>query len=133
MVKLAFNSALGQKDLKKEEKDEALIPQDVVSFVSSNANRLKWLKTTLVLSIKFFITFYFGLVAIHVSINICQHKEKKKGVFCCCCEKNNKVTKTVVLIDIRRYLDFVTETPCLSELCEDYKIIFVWQLCFLCM
>ncbi|KAI2663313.1 Integral membrane protein 2B [Labeo rohita] len=29
MVKLAFNSALGQKDLKKEEKDEALIPQDV--------------------------------------------------------------------------------------------------------
>uniref|UniRef100_A0A672T3Z7 Integral membrane protein 2 n=1 Tax=Sinocyclocheilus grahami TaxID=75366 RepID=A0A672T3Z7_SINGR len=36
MVKLAFNSALGQKDLKKEEKDEALIPQDVVSFVSTN-------------------------------------------------------------------------------------------------
>uniref|UniRef100_A0A671TB70 Integral membrane protein 2 n=1 Tax=Sinocyclocheilus anshuiensis TaxID=1608454 RepID=A0A671TB70_9TELE len=29
MVKLAFNSALGQKDLIKEEKDEALIPQDV--------------------------------------------------------------------------------------------------------
>lgn len=38
MVKLAFNSALGQKDLKKEEKDEALIPQDVVSFISTNAN-----------------------------------------------------------------------------------------------
>uniref|UniRef100_A0A673G133 Integral membrane protein 2 n=2 Tax=Sinocyclocheilus rhinocerous TaxID=307959 RepID=A0A673G133_9TELE len=36
MVKLAFNSALGQKDLIKEEKDEALIPQDVVSFVSTN-------------------------------------------------------------------------------------------------
>ncbi len=40
MVKLAFNSALGQKDFKKEEKDEALIPQDVVSFISTNANRL---------------------------------------------------------------------------------------------
>ncbi|NP_955940.1 integral membrane protein 2Ba [Danio rerio] len=29
MVKLTFNSALGQKDLKKEEKDEALIPHDL--------------------------------------------------------------------------------------------------------
>ncbi len=34
MVKLAFNSALGQKDFKKEEKDEALIPQDVVSLLA---------------------------------------------------------------------------------------------------
>ncbi|TRY58797.1 hypothetical protein DNTS_009773, partial [Danionella cerebrum] len=29
MVKLTFNSALAQKDVKKEERDEALIPQDV--------------------------------------------------------------------------------------------------------
>uniref|UniRef100_A0A672T1X9 Integral membrane protein 2 n=1 Tax=Sinocyclocheilus grahami TaxID=75366 RepID=A0A672T1X9_SINGR len=48
MVKLAFNSALGQKDLKKEEKDEALIPQDVVSFVSTNANRLLKFNTALI-------------------------------------------------------------------------------------
>lgn len=43
MVKLAFNSALGQKDAKKEEKEEALIPQDVVSFVSAkHANVTKY-------------------------------------------------------------------------------------------
>lgn len=68
MVKLAFNSALGQKDLKKEEKDEALIPQDVVSFVSTNANRLVKLKTTLItallLAIIFFITCLFFVVTV---------------------------------------------------------------------
>lgn len=32
MVKVTFNSALAQKELKKGEKDEALIPQDGVSW-----------------------------------------------------------------------------------------------------
>lgn len=42
MVKLAFNSALGQKDPIKEEKEQALIPQDVVSFASAkHANLTK--------------------------------------------------------------------------------------------
>lgn len=31
MVKVTFNSALAQKELKKGEKDEALIPQEGVS------------------------------------------------------------------------------------------------------
>lgn len=66
MVKLAFNSALGQKDLKKEEKDEALIPQDVVSFVSTNANLLLRLKTTsittLLLAIKFLTCLFLVIV-----------------------------------------------------------------------
>ncbi len=72
MVKLTFNSALGQKDLKKEEKDEALIPQDVVSFVSTNANRLVKLKTTLItallLAIKFFIKCLFVVTVVGQSV-----------------------------------------------------------------
>lgn len=32
MVKVTFNSALAQKELKKGEKDEALIPQEGVSW-----------------------------------------------------------------------------------------------------
>lgn len=35
MVKLAFNSALGQKDAKKGENAEVLIPQEGVSLTSS--------------------------------------------------------------------------------------------------
>lgn len=34
MVKVTFNSALAQKELKKGEKDEALIPQDGVSWAN---------------------------------------------------------------------------------------------------
>lgn len=72
MVKLTFNSALGQKDLKKEEKDEALIPQDVVSFVSTNANRLVKLKTTLItallLAIQFFIKCLFVVTVVGQSV-----------------------------------------------------------------
>ena len=34
MVKLTFNAALGQKDLKKDGKEEALIPTDCVSLTS---------------------------------------------------------------------------------------------------
>jgi len=38
-----------------------------------------------------------------------------------------------LLIDIKRYLDYVTETPSLSGLCEDYKIILFDNFVFLCM
>lgn len=40
------------------------------------------------------------------------------------------MSKTVVLIDIIRYLDYVTETPSLPGLCEDYKIIFCLTVMF---
>ncbi|XP_066522307.1 integral membrane protein 2Ba [Hoplias malabaricus] len=44
MVKLAFNSSLNQKDAKKEEKDEALIPQqlDVEDFIRVRQQSRAW-------------------------------------------------------------------------------------------
>lgn len=40
MVKVTFNSALAQKELKKGEKDEALIPQEGVSWAKFTKARV---------------------------------------------------------------------------------------------
>lgn len=58
-----------------------------------------------------------------------QFIDKHISTLCECIKKKNTQSdkNSCVLIEIRRYLDDVTETPiqCLSGLCEDYTIIFV--------
>lgn len=53
MVKVTFNSALAQKELKKGEKDEALIPQEGVSSLYKRQQDLFVLDTVITLGTRF--------------------------------------------------------------------------------
>lgn len=59
MVKVTFNSALAQKELKKEEKDEALIPQEGVSEVHQSHEHFGVVMVVVVFTESIFINYFF--------------------------------------------------------------------------